>query len=55
MADSAGNFALSIKQNIDAGYTETLCIECSNGDGSTIQKDNWIIEQTRNCLTAMDG
>ena len=49
------NFAMSITQNFDAGYTETLCVECSNAAGSTIQKDGWIIEQTRNCGTALAG
>ena len=49
------NFALSIRQNIDAGYEETLCVECSNAAGSTIQKDGWVIEQTRNCATALTG
>jgi hypothetical protein len=33
--------ALSAKQNTDAGYTETLCIKCSNAAGSTITSDNW--------------
>ena len=49
------NFAMSITQNVDAGYTETLCVECQNAAGSTIQKDGWIITQTRNCGTALTG
>ena len=49
------NFAMSTTQNFDAGYTETLCVECSNAVGSSVQKDGWVIEQTRNCATALDG
>ena len=39
----ASTQALSIKQNIDAGYTETLCIMCENSAGSTISHDGWKI------------
>jgi hypothetical protein len=43
--------AISIKQDEDAGYTETLCVECANSAGSTVQHDNWNIQQTENCAT----
>ena len=49
------NFALSITQNVDAGYTETLCVECQNSAGSIVQHDGWVITQTRNCATALAG
>jgi hypothetical protein len=42
-AIAASTFALSITQNVDAGYTETLCIKCQNSAGSSIQHDNWKI------------
>ena len=32
----ANTGALSIRQDIDAGYTETLCVKCSNALGSSI-------------------
>ena len=35
--------ALSITQNVDAGYTEKLCVQCSNSQGSNVQHDNWKI------------
>ena len=28
--------ALSITQNVDAGYTETLCVKCSNAAGDSV-------------------
>ena len=40
----ANTGALSITQNVDAGYTETLCVKCSNAAGSSVQHDNWKIE-----------
>ena len=51
----SGTQALTIKQNIDAGYTEILCIQCRNLAGSTITHDNFKIEQLRNCATALVG
>jgi hypothetical protein len=50
-----GTQALQIKQNVDAGYKETLCIMCRNLAGSTIQHDSFVIEQVRNCATALTG
>ena len=46
-------FAATAKQNVELGYTETLCVQCENGFGSKIQKDGWKIHQKRNCGTAM--
>ena len=39
-------------QDEDNGYNETVCIQCTNGDGSIINKDNWNVEQTSNCALA---
>jgi hypothetical protein len=40
-------------QNLDAGYNDTVCIQCNNGvGGSVINKDNWNVEQTSNCALA---
>jgi hypothetical protein len=39
-----GTQAISITQNEDAGYTETLCIVCENSVGDKVEHDNWIIE-----------
>jgi hypothetical protein len=50
-----GTQALQITQNVDAGYEETLCVMCRNLAGSTISHDNYKIEQTRNCATALVG
>ena len=49
------SYALTAVQNTDAGYTETLCMKCANAAGSTTQQDNWQIQQTRNCGTALVG
>ena len=52
---TASTFALNMRQDIDAGYEETLCVKCLNAAGSSVQHDNWTIEQTRNCATALVG
>jgi hypothetical protein len=39
-------------QDVDAGYNDTVCIQCTNGAGSVINKDNWNVEQTSNCALA---
>jgi len=50
---TASTFALNMRQDVDAGYDETLCIECQNAAGATVQHDNWEIKQIRNCATAL--
>ena len=35
--------AITAKQNVDAGYVDTVCISCANTAGSTITHDNWIV------------
>ena len=42
---------ITAKQNVDAGYVDTVCISCSNTGGSTITHDNWIVTQKPNCAT----
>jgi hypothetical protein len=37
------------KQNVDAGYEDTVCVSCSNAHGSTIEHDNWKVTQSKNC------
>ena len=32
---------ITSKQNVDAGWTETVCVECKNAAGSKVQEDNW--------------
>jgi len=44
-----------MRQNIDAGYTETLCIMCENAGGSTVQHDNFKVVQKNNCAVALVG
>ena len=51
----SSSFALSVTQNIDAGYTSTLCIKCANAAGSEVQVNNWVITQNRNCATQLVG
>jgi len=41
---TASTFALNMRQDIDAGYEETLCVKCQNALGSSVQHDNWTIE-----------
>jgi hypothetical protein len=35
--------AITAKQNVGAGYVDTICISCSNTEGSTITHDNWTV------------
>lgn len=49
----AGTGALSIRQDIQAGYSETLCVQCTNAGGSVVQHANWAINQKRDCKIAM--
>jgi len=51
---NSGTFAVSVKQNSDAGYARSVCLKCSNGH-VTKTHDNWLITQERNCLTALQG
>jgi hypothetical protein len=44
-----------VTQNLDAGYTSTLCIKCQNTAGSSVQVNNWVITQNRNCATQLVG
>jgi len=44
---SAG--VITAKQNVDAGYADTVCVSCSNGHGSTVEHDNWTVTQSKNC------
>lgn len=46
-------FAITIMRNVNDGYTESLCVHCQNLAGSTTQKDNWTIQQARNCALSM--
>lgn len=46
---SAGQ--IEATQNVQAGYTETVCVKCFNTAGDSIQKDNWVFTQTLNCAT----
>jgi len=32
---------ITSKQNVDAGFIETVCIECQNAAGSKVTQDNW--------------
>jgi len=48
-------FALTAKQNVGAGYLETLCVECANAAGATAQRDDWKVEQDPDprCATSL--
>jgi hypothetical protein len=39
------------KQNVDPGFSDTVCIKCSNAAGSTVTYDNWTVAQKPNCET----
>ena len=41
--------AITAKQNVDAGYVDTVCIKCLNTAGSFITHDNWTVTQKPNC------
>jgi len=46
-------FAITIRQDIADGYTEDLCVKCTNLAGSTTTSGSWTIKQKRNCATAL--
>jgi len=46
---------VTAKKNVDAGYDDTVCVSCLNAHASVINFDNWKVEQTRNCATALVG
>jgi hypothetical protein len=51
LAITANTGVVTSKQNVDAGFADTVCIKCSNGAGSTITYDNWTVTQKPNCET----
>jgi hypothetical protein len=42
---------ITAKQNVDAGYADTVCVKCQNSAGSIITYDNFLVEQKPNCAT----
>lgn len=42
---------ISAKQNINAGHTQTVCIECENTAGSKVTHDDWTVRQYPFCET----
>jgi hypothetical protein len=45
--DSPGK--VTSKQNVNLGFTITVCVECENLAGSKVQKDDWKVTQKPNC------
>lgn len=43
------NFALSATKNVLAGYTETVCIQCTDTFGIVLKKTAWKITQDSKC------
>ena len=43
--------AITAKQNVDAGYADTVCIKCQNTHSSFVTHDNWVVTQAPNCAT----
>lgn len=37
------NYGIMVEQDVDIGYTETLCVKCQNSVGAVTQKDDWVI------------
>ena len=35
--------AYNADQNVQAGWTETLCVKCSNPAGDYVQKSPWVV------------
>jgi hypothetical protein len=61
-AYSAGNLAITAntgaitgKQNVAAGYEDTVCIRCENTHGSFVDHDNWKVTQAPDCSTLVAG
>jgi len=40
-------------RNTADGHTEALCLYCANSKNSAVQKDNWTVQQIRNCAVSM--
>jgi hypothetical protein len=51
LAITTSTGAITAAQNIDAGYEETVCIECLNQGGSSITHTIWKVTQDPNCST----
>ena len=52
----ASTYAVSVKQNVDAGQVKTLCVKCQNTGGlKTSTHDNWVITQIRNCQSVLSA
>jgi hypothetical protein len=49
LAITANTGVVTSKQNVDAGFVDTVCIKCSNAAGSTVTYDNWTVTQKPNC------
>jgi len=43
---------VTAKQNIDAGYTDTVCVKCENSASSSITY-NWVVQQKANCKVSL--
>ena len=43
--------AITAKQNVEAGYADTVCIKCQNTHSSFVTHDNWVVTQAPNCAT----
>jgi hypothetical protein len=41
LAITSATGAITGKQNVDAGYVESVCISCENSVGSIVTYDNW--------------
>jgi len=53
--DLCGQCLVRLVRSNDAGYEDTVCVSCLNAHSSVITFDNWKVEQTRNCATALVG
>jgi len=40
---------ITAKQNVDAGYTDTVCVKCENTATSSVSFDTWVVQQKANC------
>ena len=53
MSMAAGDpFTITANKNIQAGWTETVCLECTNGL-QTIKFPNYVVTQVRDCSTSL--
>jgi hypothetical protein len=46
---------IEMQRDVPEGYTLTVCIRCTNDDGSSFDYNNFVIKQTANCADSLSA